>query len=70
MSIQLISLFRWLLVLSLLILPVTARAQFDAATVFGVVKDDSGAAVPGVTVTLTNLATGIRATAMRSWRSD
>src|SRR5215207_5981154 len=53
----------WLLGLVLL-LPSTARAQFDAATVLGNVIDEQGAAVPGATVTLTNLATGIVATAV------
>jgi outer membrane receptor protein involved in Fe transport len=48
----------WLFGLVLL-LPSTARAQFDAATVLGNVTDEQGAAVPGATVTLTNLATGI-----------
>ena len=51
----------WLFGLALL-LPSTARAQFDAATVLGNVTDEQGAAVPGATVTLTNLATGIVAT--------
>ena len=51
----------WLFGLVLL-LPSTARAQFDAATVLGNVTDEQGAAVPGATVTLTNLATGIVAT--------
>jgi hypothetical protein len=34
-------------------------AQFDTATIVGTVKDDSGGVVPGATVTLTNLETGI-----------
>ena len=48
-----------LLALTLLLLPHVAFAQFDAATVLGLVKDESGAVVPGATVTLKNLATGI-----------
>lgn len=36
-----------------------ALAQFDSAAVLGFISDQSGAAMPGVTVTLTNPATGI-----------
>ncbi len=36
-----------------------AVAQFDSATIVGTVKDDSGGVMPGATVTLTNLETGI-----------
>jgi hypothetical protein len=39
-----------------------AAAQFDTATVIGVVKDGSGAVVSGATVTLTHTATGVSAT--------
>src|ERR1051325_5655881 len=37
-------------------------AQFDTATVLGTIKDSTGAVVPGVTVTLKNIDTGIIAT--------
>ena len=47
-----------------MLLPAPASAQFDAATVLGTVKDTSGAVVPGATVTLKNVATGITATAV------
>ena len=47
-----------------ILLPAPASAQFDAATVLGTVKDASGAVVPGATVTLKNVATGITATAV------
>ena len=41
-----------------------AFAQFDAATVLGTIRDSSGGVVPGATVTLKNLSTGITATAV------
>jgi hypothetical protein len=55
--------FRMLLavIVAALLLPSTASAQFDTATVLGTVRDSSGAVVPGVTVTLKNLRTGITA---------
>src|SRR5215208_6911187 len=46
--------------------PRIAGAQFDTATVLGIVTDQTGGAVPGATVTLTNPATGIRATDVSS----
>ena len=39
-----------------------ALAQFDSATVLGTVRDNSGAVVPGATVTLTGLDTGLVST--------
>ena len=53
---------RLLPVCLVLLLPSAAHAQFDSATVLGNVADQQGAAIPGATVTLTNLATGIVAT--------
>ena len=43
------------------VLTLTARgyAQFDTATVLGSVKDGTGAVLPGVTVTLANVDTGV-----------
>lgn len=38
---------------------VPAAAQFETATVLGGVRDNSGAMVPGATVTLLNLGTGV-----------
>ena len=42
-----------------LVTPVTSSAQTGLATVTGLVTDNSGAAVPGVTVTATNQATNV-----------
>ena len=53
----------WLFAL-LTLIPATAHAQFDAATVLGRVTDPSNASVPGATVTLTNLSTQIQMTAV------
>ncbi len=38
---------------------VPASAQFDTATVVGTVRDNTGGVIPGATVTLTNLDTGV-----------
>jgi hypothetical protein len=51
-------------ILIAVLLPGFAFAQFDAATVLGTVRDSSGAMVPGATVTLKNVATGITATSV------
>jgi len=55
------ALFRTLIaaVVAVLLLPLTAAAQFDTATVLGTVRDSTGGVVPGVTVKLTNVSTGI-----------
>ena len=50
----------------LTLFPRAASAQFDTATVLGIVTDQSGGAVPGATVSLRNLATAIRATTVSS----
>ena len=47
--------------LGLLLAATPAFAQFDTATVLGTVKDNTGGVVPGATVTLTNLDTGVSA---------
>jgi hypothetical protein len=54
---------RLLVVVALVaLLPAAAFAQVDRATVTGTVKDSAGAVLPGATVTVTNVATGVAAT--------
>ncbi len=53
---------RLLLVAVLLALAAPAVAQFETATVLGSVRDNSGAVVPGATVTLLSLDTGVSQT--------
>ncbi len=55
---------------ALLLLPASVSAQFDAATVLGSVRDSSGGVVPGATVTLKNVATGITATTVSDSNGD
>src|SRR5262245_40357622 len=43
----------------LLVSPAAASAQVTTADLVGTIKDSSGGVVPGVTVTLTNEATGV-----------
>ena len=52
------------------LVPAHALAQFDSATVLGFISDQSGAAMPGVTVTLANPATGITTTAVTDDRGQ
>lgn len=40
----------------------SAHGQFETASVLGFVRDSSGAAIPGATVTLTNIGTGLKST--------
>ena len=51
-----------LCLLMLLAAGAPAWAQFETASVLGRVQDSTGAAVPGATVTLTNVDTGVVAT--------
>lgn len=48
------------ILLSILTIGSTLAAQTQTATVTGEVTDSSGGAIPGVTVTATNIATGIQ----------
>src|SRR5439155_25377561 len=53
-----------LLLLAIAFLPVTAMAQTGAGSLTGLVSDQSGATVPGATVTATNQATNVDYTAV------
>ena len=48
---------KWALPLVLFLTAVAVLAQVPAATILGVVKDSSGAVVPGVSITLRNVDT-------------
>lgn len=50
------------LILSLLICPADARAQVTSASMLGVVEDQTGAVLPGVSITIRNVDTGITRT--------
>ncbi|MEO8683084.1 MAG: carboxypeptidase-like regulatory domain-containing protein, partial [Vicinamibacterales bacterium] len=54
-------LLSWLFAVGLILLalPASARAQVDAGALRALIADQSGAIVPGATVTLTNAATGV-----------
>src|SRR5712675_3307445 len=45
--------------LTFLFIALPARAQFDSATVSGVVQDGTGGVLPGADVTLTSVGTGL-----------
>ncbi len=49
----------WLLALALVLVPSVARAQDPRGAITGTVSDTSGARLPGVTVTATNVATNV-----------
>jgi hypothetical protein len=50
----------WLAAAMLLVTSASGFAQFDSAAVSGAIRDSSGAVLPGVTVTLTNVGNGVR----------
>ncbi len=54
------------LVLTAITLPAIAAAQVDRATLTGVVRDPSNAAIAGATVTVTHLNTGVESRAITS----
>src|SRR5918993_5836721 len=49
---------------TLLLTPTSLSAQTGAASLTGIVTDETGAAVPGATVTATNQATNVEYTAV------
>jgi hypothetical protein len=51
-----------LLLLTLLVTSLAAKAQFDSASVLGTVRDSSGASMANVTVALTSIANGTQQT--------
>ena len=55
-----------LLVLAVIAVPAIAAAQVDRATLTGVVRDPSNAAIAGATVTVTHLSTGVESRAITS----
>ena len=53
-----------------LVAPLTAFAQVTTGSIQGTITDDSGAALPGVTVTAKNTATGVTRTAVTEGSGD
>ena len=58
------------LAVSLLLTGTLAHAQFDVGSLVGTIRDQSGAAVPGATITVINSATDITATANSNSSGD
>jgi len=57
---------RLVVLLAILVIPDIAHAQAGTASVFGDVKDQQGATLPGATVTLTSSETGAVRTTVTS----
>ena len=55
---------RFLVLVVCLLTPIAAFAQLTTGSINGTITDDSGAALPGVTVTAKNVATGVARTAV------
>src|SRR5262245_31028600 len=53
---------RGFIVFALCLMASLATAQVDRATLSGLVRDSSGGVLPGAQMSLTNLATGVKAT--------
>lgn len=49
----------WFLSFLILLLPTLGLAQIDSGTIVGVVRDPSGAVIPGASITVTNKNTGV-----------
>src|ERR1700760_3250663 len=64
------SLCAFLLAVSLVFLGYPAHAQFDVGDLVGTIHDQSGAAVPGATITVTNNATNIVSSATSNRNGD
>src|SRR5438046_9078147 len=58
------------LVLSILLAGVTLEAQVTTATVYGAVRDSTGAVLPGVMVTATNQGTNLSRDAVTDGRGE
>jgi hypothetical protein len=64
------ALFQIIFILGLLIITENAYGQFETATVLGTVRDQNRAVLPGATVTLKNIATGITSTTLTDENGD
>src|SRR5689334_16612533 len=62
--------FAFIVVLILLASAVTAIAQVDQGRIAGIIKDQSGAVIPGVEVTVKNERTGDERTVISADRGD